>query len=251
MNPILEIKNLNVSYDGVRALENINIHISEGDFVGVIGPNGGGKTTLLKAILGLVKPDSGSIKFHFKKPNNNSIGYLPQINQVDKKFPISVLDVVRSGKAKKTSYFSFRKNPEIEKAILLLREMGIENIKDKAIGELSGGQMQRVFLCRALMSDPELLILDEPGTFVDNNFESELYEKLRELNKRMAIMLVSHDVGTISQYVKTIACVNLHLHYHPSNKISTEQLASYNCPIQIITHGEIPHTVLKTHDHKH
>lgn len=250
MSPILEIKNMNVSYDGIRVLENVNFRVLEGDFLGVIGPNGGGKTTLLKAILGLVKPDTGTIRFNFKNPNDNAIGYLPQINQVDKKFPITVLDVVRSGKIEKKIRFSFKVNPNIAKALALLREMGIENIKDKAIGELSGGQMQRVFLCRALMSDPELLILDEPGNFVDNNFESELYQKLRELNKQMAIMLVSHDIGTISQYVKTIACVNLRLHYHPSNKISTEQLASYNCPLQIITHGEIPHTVLKTHDHK-
>lgn len=251
MSPILEIKNLNVCYDGIRVLEDVNLNVSDGDFLGMIGPNGGGKTTLLKTILGLVKPDSGTIRFQFKNPEGNAIGYLPQINQIDKKFPITVLDVVRSGKTKQTQRFLFSNNKEHEKAMSLLKEMGIENIKSKAIGELSGGQMQRVFLCRALMSDPELLILDEPGTFVDNNFESELYEKLRELNKRMAIMLVSHDVGTISQYVKTIACVNLHLHYHPSNKISTEQLASYNCPIQIITHGEIPHTVLKTHDHEH
>jgi len=179
------------------------------------------------------------------------IGYLPQINQIDKKFPISVLDVVRSGKSEGQHGFSFRRKEEVQKAVSLLSEMGIEPIKHKAIGELSGGQLQRVFLCRALMSDPELLILDEPDTFVDNNFESELYEMLRELNKRMAIMLVSHDVGTISQYVKTIACVNFHLHYHPSNKISTKQLAEYNCPLQIITHGEIPHTVLKTHPHDH
>lgn len=251
MKPILEIKNLNVSYDRIKALEDANLEVSTGDFLGVIGPNGGGKTTLLKAILGLVKPTSGTIHFHFKKTGSNTIGYLPQINQIDKKFPITVLDVVRSGKTNGMRSFKFGKSPEIEKALSLLNEMGIENISHKAIGELSGGQMQRVFLCRALMSDPELLILDEPDSFVDNNFESELYEKLRELNKRMAIMLVSHDVGTIAQYVKTIACVNLHLHYHPSNKITTEQLASYNCPLQIITHGQIPHTVLKTHDHEH
>ncbi len=248
MKPILEIKNLNVSYHGIRVLENVNLTVSEDDFLGVIGPNGGGKTTLLKAILGLVKPESGTILFHLKKTEGKAIGYLPQINQIDRKFPITVLDVVRSGKTQKIESFLLKKNPEFEKAIALLDEMGIKNLKDKAIGELSGGQMQRVFLCRALMSDPGLLILDEPDTFVDNNFENELYGKLRELNKRMAIMLVSHDVGTISQYVKTIACVNLHLHYHPSNKISTEQLASYNCPLQIITHGVIPHTVLKTHE---
>jgi zinc transport system ATP-binding protein len=107
--------------------------------------------------------------------------------------------------------------------------------------------MQRVFLCRALLSDPKILILDEPDTFVDNRFEGELYEKLRLLNNHMAIVLVSHDVGTISSYVKTIACVNGELHYHPDNIITQEQLNSYNCPIKLITHGEIPHTVLKHH----
>lgn len=111
--------------------------------------------------------------------------------------------------------------------------------------------MQRVFLCRALMNQPELLILDEPSTYVDNNFEGELYLKLKELNQQMAILLISHDVGTISFFVKTIACVNRHLHHHPSNIISEEQLASYNCPLQIITHGNIPHTVLKRHDDEH
>ena len=107
--------------------------------------------------------------------------------------------------------------------------------------------MQRVFLCRAVISDPKLLILDEPDTFVDNRFENELYDKLEQLNKHMAIILVSHDLGTISSHVKTIACVNKHLHYHPNNTITAEQLAGYNCPIQIISHGEIPHTVLKHH----
>ncbi len=251
MKPILEIRDLSVSFDGTRVLEKVQLDVREGDFLGVIGPNGGGKTTLLKAILGLIKADSGSIRFQFKNPDKHAIGYLPQINQIDRKFPITVLDVVRSGNTNRIHGFSFRRNPEIDRAMQLLHETGISNIAHKAIGELSGGQMQRVFLCRALMSEPELLILDEPDTFVDNNFESELYEKLRELNKRMSIVLVSHDVGTIAQYVKTIACVNLHLHYHPSNKISTQQLAAYNCPLQIITHGEIPHTVLKTHQHTH
>jgi zinc transport system ATP-binding protein len=134
-----------------------------------------------------------------------------------------------------------------QKVFDLLHEMGIYEIRNKAIGQLSGGQMQRVFLCRALLSDPRVLILDEPDTFVDNRFEGELYEKLFLLNKKMAIVLVSHDVGTISTYVKTIACVNRNLHYHASNKITQEQLDGYNCPIQIISHGEIPHTILKHH----
>ena len=247
---LVEIKNLSVSYDQEMILEGASLDIHQSDFIGVIGPNGGGKTTLIKALLGLVKPVSGKIKFHIPV---QKVGYLPQINQVDKRFPITVLDVVRSGKSGNQSFNLFKKNKaDTEFAEQLLSEMGIIDIRHKAIGELSGGQMQRVFLCRSLMNQPELLILDEPDTFVDNHFESELYGKLKELNERMAIVLVSHDVGTISFYVKTIACVNREVHYHPSNVITSEQLTSYNCPLQIITHGEIPHTVLKMHDnHDH
>lgn len=250
MKKLIEIKNLSAGYDDTIVLENISLEVFSGDFIGIIGPNGGGKTTLIKTILGQIKPVSGELNLFTGKSN---IGYLPQVNQIDKRFPISVIDVVRSGKANSALFSSFRKNTsEKEKAESLLAEMGISAIRNKAIGELSGGQMQRVFLCRALMNNPELLVLDEPSTYVDNNFEGELYLKLKELNEKMAILLISHDVGTISFFVKTIACVNRILHHHPSNVISEEQLASYNCPLQIVTHGDIPHTVLKLHDeHDH
>ncbi|MEL7588404.1 MAG: metal ABC transporter ATP-binding protein [Prolixibacteraceae bacterium] len=249
MKKLVAIKNLSAGYDDEVVLKEVNLDISENDFLGMIGPNGGGKTTLIKAMLGLVKPLEGKITFHIPAAK---IGYLPQINQIDKRFPIKVIDVVRSGKSEGQHFSLFKnKRTEIEHAEALLSEMGISHLRNKAIGELSGGQMQRVFLCRSLMNDPELLILDEPDSFVDNHFENELYGKLKELNKRMAIVLVSHDVGTITYYVKTIACVNMHLHYHPDNVISSEQLASYNCPLQIITHGDIPHTVLKLHDKEH
>ena len=249
MKKLLEIKDLTAGYDDNVVLDRISMDVFAEDFIGIIGPNGGGKTTLIKTVLGLVKPISGTINLLISK---NNIGYLPQVNQIDKRFPISVIDVVRSGKLNTALFSSFHSNSvEKQKAEHLLAEMGISFLRNKAIGELSGGQMQRVFLCRALMNDPELLVLDEPSTYVDNNFEGELYQKLKELNKRMAIMLVSHDLGTISMFVKTIACVNRSLHHHPSNKISQEQLASYNCPLQIITHGHIPHTVLKIHDEDH
>lgn len=249
MKKLLEIKDLSAGYDNQVVLENVSLKIFSNDFIGVIGPNGGGKTTLIKTILGLVKPISGEMNLLISKKN---IGYLPQVNQIDKRFPISVFDVVRSGKADTALFSSFHKNRiEKEKAESLLQEMGIISIRNKSIGELSGGQMQRVFLCRALMNEPELLVLDEPSTYVDNNFEGELYLKLKELNDRMAILLISHDVGTISFFVKTIACVNRGLHHHPSNIISEEQLTSYNCPLQIVTHGNIPHTVLKLHDEHH
>lgn len=246
MEPLINIENVTVGYNREPVLKKVNLTIYERDFLGIIGPNGGGKTTLLKTILGLLKPFSGSIKFRKdftgeKKP----IGYLPQVKHIDQKFPITVYEVVRSGAMMQQNMPG--KTKLKERVLSLLKEMGIYDLKDKAIGELSGGQMQRVFLCRAIVSNPKVLILDEPDTFVDNRFEGELYEKLKQLNESVAILLVSHDIGTISSYVKTIACVNGNLHYHASNTISQEQLNSYNCPIQIISHGEIPHTVLKHH----
>lgn len=248
MNPLVKIEDLCVGYDKVPILENANLEIFEQDFIGVIGPNGGGKTTLLKTILGLLKPFSGTIKFREDfDGKKKSIGYLPQVRHIDRKFPITVFDVVRSGSIMGGATKS--KSKIKERVENLLDEMGVSDIRNKAIGDLSGGQMQRVFLCRALLSEPKLLILDEPDTFVDNRFEGELYERLRSLNNEIAILLVSHDVGTISSYVKTIACVNGDLHYHPSNRISQEQLDGYNCPIQVISHGVVPHTVLK-HHHK-
>lgn len=247
MEPLIKIRELSVGYDKNPVLTNVNLDLYDNDFLGVIGPNGGGKTTLLKAILGLLKPMKGKISFRGDlDKRKKSIGYLPQVRHIDRKFPITVFDVVRSGSLMQ-GRVDLNKRELKDKVEELLVEMGISAIRNKAIGELSGGQMQRVFLSRALLSDPKLLILDEPDTFVDNRFEGELYEKLKYLNKSMAIILVSHDLGTISTYVKTIACVNGDLHYHSSNRITQEQLDGYNCPIQILTHGEIPHTVLKLH----
>jgi len=246
MEPLIKIDHLTVGYDKTPVLQKINLEIFESDFLGVIGPNGGGKTTLLKTILGLLKPSSGKIIFRSDMNGKRKpIGYLPQVKHMDRKFPITVFDVVKSGELMKNSEKSVISVKE--RVTVLLNEMGVYDIRKKAIGQLSGGQIQRVFLCRALLSEPKVLLLDEPDTFVDNRFEGELYEKLHVLNQKMTIILVSHDVGTISTYVKTIACVNGNLHYHPSNKITQEQLDGYNCPIQIISHGEIPHTILKHH----
>jgi len=176
---------------------------------------------------------------------------LPQVHAFDKQFPIIVQDVILSGLPHRKKIISRHSKEEQEKATYWMERLGITSLRRKTIGNLSGGEMQRVFLCRSLISDPELLILDEPDTYVDNLFEKELYEELKELNNRMAIILVSHDVGTITSYIKSIACVNRKLHYHPSNIITDKQLASYNCPVQLITHGEVPHTVLAEHHHNH
>jgi zinc transport system ATP-binding protein len=251
MGPLLEIKNLSAGYESLVILQHVNLTVNPLDFIGVIGPNGGGKTTLLKTILGLLEPLSGEINFNesMKEGGSNKIGYLPQINNIDRKFPISVYDVVRSGLMSRKRLLSRYTAAENERSKSLLNEMGIYGIRNKAIGELSGGQIQRTLLCRALVNNPQLLILDEPNTFVDNRFERELYEKLKVLNQRLTILLVSHDLGTISTYVKSFACVNGSLHYHPGNELTPELLQAYECPIQIISHGEIPHTVLYNHHH--
>jgi len=247
MEKLIEIKNLSVRYNDHTALENVNLSIDKLDFLGVIGPNGGGKSTLVRTLMKNIKPSEGEIVYNIPF---SKIGYLPQINQIDHKFPIKVLDVVRSGKADAWRNLNpFNKNKEeISHAEKLLEDMGIADLKNKSIGNLSGGQLQRVFLCRSLMKDPGLLVLDEPDAFVDNRFESLLYEQLKKLNKKMAILLISHDIGTIAFYVKNIACVNVNVYYHRGNEISQEQLDDYNCPLQLISHGKIPHTVLKYHE---
>jgi zinc transport system ATP-binding protein len=251
MSKIVEIKSIYAGYDDEVVLKDVSLDIFDDDFIGVIGPNGGGKTTLLHVILGLIKPYKGTVNFYddLRTDRNNKIGYLPQLNKIDKKFPITVKEVVLSGLLYGNTVFVKYSKSDKKRAEQTLERIGVSSLQNQAIGELSGGQMQKVLLARAIVSSPRLLILDEPNTFVDNQFEGELYEILKELHTEMAIMIVTHDVGTISSYVKTIACVNQNLHYHKSNIISEEQLALYNCPIKLITHGDVPHTVLKSHKH--
>lgn len=247
MSKILDVLDVTAGYGSEVILKDINFEVLDNDFIGVIGPNGGGKTTLLKLLLGEIKPFQGSVNFYQNNRNETLFGYLPQVSTVDREFPIKVIDIVLSGLMHRNGLFGGKRKDNRKKALEILAIAGVDHLWNNSVGELSGGQLQRVFLCRALISQPRLLILDEPNTFVDNKFEKELYELLRELNKSMAIIMVSHDVGTITSYVKTIACVNKHLHYHRSNRITPEQLTAYECPIQIITHGKIPHTVLLDH----
>lgn len=249
MEPIIKLTDVYAGYTSNKAvLKGVNLEVYPHDFIGIIGPNGGGKSTLLKVILGLIQPFSGSITFHTDQnyaPAN--LGYLPQINGSDKSFPIKVIDVVLSGLMGKKGLIKRYTRIEKEEALELLNFVKLTKYANSAIGQLSGGQMQRVYLCRAIINNPEVLILDEPNNFVDKQFEAELYDLLQELNKKMAILLVSHDVGTISSFIKTIACVNESLHYHKTNKISEEILKTYHCPIELITHGHVPHRVLHNH----
>lgn len=248
MASILEMHSVSASYGVKTVLEEVDFSVNENDFIGVIGPNGGGKTTLLRIILGLLKPSSGEIRFNPDLPDSERIGYLPQISTGDVNFPVSVTDVILSGMMIRKRIFSRMSAGDREKAERIIEELGLTGLEKKSLSELSGGQIQRVLLGRAIIGDPGLLLLDEPGNFVDSSFESDFYGKLKELNKRMAILMVSHDIGMISSHVKSFACVNRKLHYHPSSEISNDQLLAYGCPIQLITHGDVPHTVLKTHN---
>jgi zinc transport system ATP-binding protein len=246
MNKLLSISDLSVSYNGDPVLENVSLEVSQGDFIGIIGPNGGGKTTLFKVMLGLLKPTSGLVSFD-NDLDITDIGYLPQMPESDITFPLSVTDVVLSGLMHKKRSSARMGIEDVKRARNVIEDLGLNKYHDSPLDELSGGELQRVFLARALVGSPRLLLLDEPGNFVDSAFEQGFYDKLRELNKSITIMMVSHDVGTISAYVKSFACVNKHLHYHDSRKITNEQLKGYGCPIQLIAHGDVPHTVLDKH----
>ncbi len=244
---LFEMHSLSASYDANLVLQDVNLEVCENDFIGVIGPNGGGKTTLLKIILGLLKPVKGEIIFNTELLNRNAIGYLPQISTGDSYYPVTVTDIILSGLMINKGIISRMSSADKDKANMVIDELGLTGLGGSTLTELSGGQIQRVFLGRAIIADPRLLLLDEPANFVDTTFENNFYEKLKELNKRMAILMVSHDVGTISSHIKSFACVNMNLHYHQSNEITNEDLVAYGCPIQLVTHGDVPHTVLKRH----
>lgn len=185
---------LSAGYDGRTVLHDIDLTVYENDFLGIIGPNGGGKTTLIKCILGLLKPTAGKITY-----NISTMGYLPQYNTIDRKFPISVEEVILSGLSSKKSLISRFTDEQREKVRSTITRMGLEGLESRAIGQLSGGQLQRALLGRAIVSGPSVVILDEPSTYIDKRFEARLYELLAEINKECAIILVSHDIGTVLQ----------------------------------------------------
>lgn len=243
----IEIKDLNVILDNQIILNNINLIINEKDFIGIIGPNGGGKTTLLKTIIGLIFPTSGNILIYGKENiiNRKLLGYVPQHISFDKNFPIDVFNVVAMGLVGKTK----GKNKEeifnlVKNAI---SQVDLSGYEKKMFGQLSGGERQRVLIARALISSPLILLLDEPTANIDVKTSKGFYEFLVELNKKMTIVLISHDMGVISNYVKKIACLNKTLFYHHSKEITGEMLSeAYQCPVDLIAHG-IPHRVFEEH----
>lgn len=248
--PIIQLNHIHVGYERKQVLRDINLTVYAQDFLGIIGPNGGGKTTLVKTILGLKKPDSGSLTFYRDGQTVPSIrmGYLPQYNKIDKNFPISVYEVVLSG-LKKSFWKKYTKEQH-EAVRETLCRMGVEHLGDRPIGTLSGGQLQRALLGRAVISQPDVVILDEPSTYIDKQFEAQLYHLLEEINRQSAVILVSHDIGSVLQNVRSIACVNETLDYHSNMELPVGWIEDkFNCPIDLVKHGDYPHRVLKCHKH--
>lgn len=253
MKNALEVENLSVKYDDNYALKNITMTIKEGDYLGIIGPNGGGKTTLLKAILNLIDHKCNKILF-FGKPINQAkalISYVPQVSKVDRTYPISVIEVVLGSKLKKSlnPFYKFS-NQDIIEAKEALKMVNIENLANRQIQKLSGGEFQRLLIARAIATNPKLLLLDEPTANVDPQSRSIIYNLLDKLNTEgTTIIMVSHDTMAISSKVKNIACISENLIYHGTPELSQQVIDKmYGCPIDLLAHG-VPHRVLKEHTH--
>jgi len=252
MSEVIRLEDVWVKYGDLTVLEEINLSIQNLDFLGIIGPNGGGKTTLLKVILGLIKPSRGTVTVLGDSPEKSRrfIGYVPQISQFDRGFPVTVLDVVLMGRLGRKGLLRKYSKEDKRIACEVLESVEMLELKDRQIGKLSGGELQRVLLARALAADPKILLLDEPTASIDEPTKTELYGLLKNLNRKITIILVSHDIGVISSYVDKIACLNKRLFYHGSKEIETETIEkTYQCPIDLIAHG-VPHRVLRKHKKK-
>lgn len=247
---VIELEDVWAGYENDPVLEAVNFRMGPGDYVGLIGPNGGGKTTLIKVVLGLLKPVRGNVRVMgvSAEKGRKFIGYVPQAQQDDKAFPIRVWDVVSMGRLRPNLLRNLLLNKEDEMVIeRSLRQMDILDLAKRPINELSGGQRQRVTIARALAAEPKILLLDEPTSSVDSRSSSQLYDLLAELNQTISILLISHDLTAISTYVKTIGCVNRRLVYNAQKEITEEMLSTaYDCPVDLVAHG-LPHRVLPHH----
>jgi zinc transport system ATP-binding protein len=238
-NAVVTIDQLHFAYDGNPVLEDITLSVPRGDFLGVVGPNGSGKSTLLKIILGLIHPDRGSVQVFGQPPERarHLMGYVPQHAELDPNFPISVMDVVllgRLGRAPMLGRYSKKDRQVAEEA---MDKVKILDLRNRQFGILSGGQKQRVLIARALVGKPELLLLDEPTASIDGRVEEDIYGFLKKLNERVTIVLVSHDLGFISTYVRHVACVNRRLACNPTQDITGDVIeACYSSPVHMIKH---------------
>ncbi len=241
--PAVLIENLNFSYGAARVLEQINLSIMPGEFIGLVGPNAGGKSTLLKLILGLLEPQTGRIEVLGQTPRRAArrVGYVPQFPNFARDFPISVVEVVALGCLSGSAIWSQRRAADRAAAQQALAEVEALDLATRRLGTLSGGQLQRVLLARALVSAPEMLILDEPTANIDQRVEGEIFNLLATLNQRLTIIVVSHDIAFISAYVSRVACLNRTLLDHDTAAVDDHIMSQlYGGHIRRITHRH-PH----------
>lgn len=240
MTAVISVRGVTFSYGGPLVLEDVHLDVEDGEFLGVVGPNAGGKTTLLRLMLGLLEPTTGSIEVRGRNPSEGSraIGYVPQYPPFARDFPITVEQTVllgRLGTARALGGYS-RQDREI--ADWVMAETEILNIRGRRLNTLSGGQLQRVLLARALASEPKILMLDEPTANLDVRMESDIFELLRKLNQRATIIVVSHDIGFISQYVGRVACVNRTLICHSTLAIDGKVIQElYGDDVHMVEHS--------------
>jgi zinc transport system ATP-binding protein len=246
---ILTADRLCFSYGSRTVLEDVSFSINATDFLAVIGPNGGGKSTLIKIILGLEIPDSGSVSVfgHSPEVGRDLVGYLPQYSNLDLDYPISAIEVVLMATLIRNPFKRYTKADKAAALAAMDRTNSVE-FANRSFGELSGGERQRVLLARALLKQPKLLILDEPSNNLDSHNEYCLYEVLESLNKDTAVMMVSHDISAVSRAVKTIACLNRRMVFHGEKQLMPKDIEmAYCCHMDLIGHTH-SHRHLETHD---
>lgn len=255
-SPVVKIRDLSFAYNGQTVLNSVNLDIFEGDFVAMIGPNGGGKSTLLKLILGLLKPDAGEIRIMGESPGKASscIGYVPQDVNINRNFPITALDIVLMGKLKPERRWQRESAADRDEALSALEKMGMADYAGRKISNLSGGQRQRVFIARALVTQPKLLLMDEPTSSIDTKGQTDFFNMLKELNQDMTILVVSHNLMVVATFVKSVICLNRHLHYHNNSLLTASSEARVNdmlermyactveevCPVEMIANQILP-----------
>ena len=245
MDALIDIEHVTYGYEEVPVLEDVSLSIAQRDFILVIGPNGGGKTTLLKVILGIVAPWSGTIRLH--GDIGGSLGYVPQFAHFNRNFPISVFDMVLTGCLNAGNYLNRPTPDDREKTAAILAKLNLHGKKRESITSLSGGQLQRALIARALVSSPIALFLDEPTTSMDVTSQTDLLDLLAELQAQMSIVVVTHDPTPYAGAYRHIACLNRQLYYHERGELDARTLEKvYGCPVEILGHG-IPHTLLASH----
>ncbi len=240
METDIRLNNVSFAYKQQAILENVTLSIPRREFASIVGPNGGGKTTLLKLLLGLIQPDQGKIQVLGTTPEKarGRVGYMPQYAHLDMNFPATVLDVVLMGRLRKTTFWFSSKDRS--QAMAAIETVGMTAFVHTGFNTLSGGQRQRVLIARALCGKPDILLLDEPTANVDHETEENLFAILRELNRDMTILVVSHDLGFVSKYVKTVICVNRQVVFHPTTLVEGTM-------IKDIYYGDLK---MVRHDHR-